>query len=121
MNVKRTKSGIEVETAGLDQLDIFAAGHPAGRPYRIKQDGKHMLKLRAKKNQMVEVVGFAQGTVRQRRRILLIGERRRYGSSRDGKCGRLFQRFAGRRPVWAKASFGCRRRPRDRWSLAAKP
>jgi hypothetical protein len=70
MNVKRVKSGIEVETVGLDQLDIFASGHPAGRPYRIKQDGKHMLKLRVRKNQMVEIVGFAQGTVRQRRRIL---------------------------------------------------
>jgi hypothetical protein len=29
-----------------------------------------MLKLRVRKNQMVEIVGFAQGTVRQRRRIL---------------------------------------------------
>jgi hypothetical protein len=70
MNVRRVKSGIEVETVCLDQLDIFASGHPAGRPYRIKQDGKHMLKLRARKNQMVEIVGFAQGAVRQRRRIL---------------------------------------------------
>jgi Peptidase family S41 len=71
LNVKRTKSGLQVETAGLDQLDIFAADHPAGRPYLIKHDGKHMLKLRPKKNQMIEIVGVAQGTVRQRRRILV--------------------------------------------------
>lgn len=70
MNVKRVKYGLEVETIGLDQLDIFASGHPAGPPYRIKQDGKCMLRLRIEKEQMVEIVGFAQGTVRQRRRIV---------------------------------------------------
>jgi len=71
LNVKHTKFGLQVETAGLDQLDIFAAGHPAGRPYLVKHDGEHMLKLRPKKNQMVEIVGVAQGAVRQRRRILV--------------------------------------------------
>ena len=70
MNVKRVTSGIEVETAGLDQLDVFAAGHPVGRPYRVGRDGKHTLKLRAKKSAMIEIVGFAQGIVRQRRRIV---------------------------------------------------
>ena len=70
MNVKRIKSGIEVETVGLDQLDVFADGHPAGKPSRLKQDGRHVLRLGARKNQMVEIVGFAQGTVRQRRRIV---------------------------------------------------
>jgi hypothetical protein len=62
-------SGIEVETAGLDQLDVFAAGHPVGRPYRVGRDGKHTLRLRAAKSAMIEIVGFAQGIVRQRRRI----------------------------------------------------
>jgi hypothetical protein len=71
LNVKRTKSGLQVETAGLDQLDIFADGHPADLPYPIKHDGKHMLKLHLQKNQMVEIVGFEQGAVRQRRRILV--------------------------------------------------
>jgi hypothetical protein len=69
MNVKRTTSGIEVVTAGLDQLDVFAAGHPAGRPYRVGRDGKHTLMLRVAKSKMIEIVGFAQGIVRQRRRI----------------------------------------------------
>ena len=69
MNVKQAGSGMEVETVGLDQLDVFAGGHPAGFPYLIKRDGKHLLKLSLKKNEMIEIVGFAQGSVRQRRRI----------------------------------------------------
>lgn len=69
MNVKQAGSGIEVETVGLDQLDIFAAGHPTGLPYLIKRDGKHLLKLSLKKKEMIEIVGFAQDSVRQRRRI----------------------------------------------------
>jgi hypothetical protein len=71
LNVKRTKSGLQVETASLDQLDIFVDGHPAGRPYPLKRDGEHMLKLHLKKNQMIEVVGVKEGTVRQRRRVLV--------------------------------------------------
>jgi hypothetical protein len=70
MNLKRVKSGIEVETVGLDQLDVFASGHPAGPPVRIVKDGKHTLKLAGGKKQLFEIVGIARGTVRQRRRIM---------------------------------------------------
>lgn len=69
LNVKQTKSGLQVETVGLDQLDIFADGHPAGPPQKIMRDGKNILKLRPKKGQMVEIVGFAHGSVHQRRRL----------------------------------------------------
>ncbi|WP_119392934.1 S41 family peptidase [Taklimakanibacter lacteus] len=68
MNVKRRGSEFEVETAGLDRLDVFVSGHPA-RSYRLKRDGRQRFKLRPKKNQMVEIVGFDKETVRQRRRI----------------------------------------------------
>jgi hypothetical protein len=69
MNVKRTASGLAVETVGLDQLDIFVSGRPAGRPHRVKSDGKHKFKLRAKTTDVVEIVGYADDNVRQRRRI----------------------------------------------------
>lgn len=71
MNVRQVGRAIEVETVGLDQLDIFIDGHPAGPPYRIAQDGTHRLKIEAKKKQMVEIAGFAQGSLRQKRRLII--------------------------------------------------
>lgn len=71
MNVRQTGRAVEVETAGLDQLDIFIDGHPAGPPHRIAQDGRHRLNIQAKKKQMIEIAGFAQESLRQKRRLII--------------------------------------------------
>lgn len=69
MNVKRLASGIEVETVGLDRIDVYVSGHPACPSTPVARDGKHLLKLRVGKHETVEIVGFSQETVRQKRRI----------------------------------------------------
>lgn len=71
MNVRRAAGGIEVETVGIDQIDIFVDGHPAGIPRKIPRDGKQRIKLDVKKDQMVEVAGYAQESLRQKRRVTI--------------------------------------------------
>lgn len=71
MNVRQVGRSVEVESVGIDQLDIFIDGHPAGPPYKIAQDGKHRLKIEAKKKQVIEIAGFTQDSLRQKRRIIM--------------------------------------------------
>ncbi|QIG47043.1 hypothetical protein G5V57_04335 [Nordella sp. HKS 07] len=71
MNVRQAAGGIEVETAGIEQVDLFVDGHPAGFPHSIPGDGKHRIKLAVKKGQMVEVAGFAEESLRQKRRLTI--------------------------------------------------
>jgi hypothetical protein len=68
MNVKRKAGELSIVTARLDQLDFYIDGHPSGGPIFLKQDGTKHVPLPAKAGE-VEVVGFAGGVVRQRRRL----------------------------------------------------
>jgi hypothetical protein len=68
MNVKRKAGALTIATAGLDQLDLYIDGHPSGGTIFLKQDGTKRVPLPAKAGE-VEVVGFAGGVVRQRRRL----------------------------------------------------
>jgi hypothetical protein len=68
MNVKRKAGALSIVTAGLDQLDLYIDGHPSGGTIFLKQDGTKRVPLPAKAGE-IEVVGFAGGVVRQRRRL----------------------------------------------------
>lgn len=61
---------LNVDTVGLDQLDLYVNGHPAGVPLTLKADGRLELEVPAKARE-VELVGFSKGVVRQRRRVNL--------------------------------------------------
>lgn len=68
LNVTRKGNTLTIITAGLDQLDLYIDGHPGGGTISLKQDGTQRVPLPANAGE-VEVVGFADGVVRQRRRL----------------------------------------------------
>ena len=72
LNVRRRGRTLTVRTAGLDQLDLYLNGHTGGRPVALIGDGERRMALPAGTRQ-VEVVGFADGVVRQRRRLTVDG------------------------------------------------
>jgi hypothetical protein len=68
LNVNVDGDKVNIETAGLDQIDIFADGHAAGPSIGIGHDGTRLITL-SPGMQRVEVVGYAEKVVRQRRRL----------------------------------------------------
>jgi hypothetical protein len=70
LRVRLRKRQLTVETVGLDQLDLYADGHPGGSPVRLRGDGTHRLSAPAAAR-TVELVGFNKGVLRQRRRLTL--------------------------------------------------
>ncbi len=68
LHVRRQRRSLTVRTGGLDQLDLYLDGHPAGAPIFLVRDGTRRVTL-PPGAAAVEVVGFADGVVRQRRRL----------------------------------------------------
>jgi hypothetical protein len=68
LNVNVDRDKLNIETAGLDQVDVYADGHAAGASIGIAHDGTHQIALSGG-IQRIEVVGFAEKVVRQRRRL----------------------------------------------------
>jgi hypothetical protein len=66
--VTRRARVLTIETAGLDQMDLYFDGHPGGPTAPIAKDGSQRVTVPAG-TRLVEVVGFASGAVRQRRRV----------------------------------------------------
>jgi hypothetical protein len=75
LEVKRRGRRLTVTTRGLDQLDLFVEGHPGGVPIAMRGGGRRQIVLPPNASQ-VEVVGFASGVLRQRRRSMPTGHRR---------------------------------------------
>jgi Peptidase family S41 len=61
---------LAVKTVGLDRLDVTVDGHPACPSVPLKRDGLRRVALPARSRQ-VEVTGFSDGIVQQRRRLTL--------------------------------------------------
>jgi hypothetical protein len=59
---------LKITTAGLDHIDIYADGHPAGPGLPLKGSGTIRVPLPTGAN-AVEVIGFNQKVIRQRRRL----------------------------------------------------
>ena len=70
LDVTRIRRTLSIDTQGLQQLDVYLNGHPAGSPIVLQGDGKQRFKL-APTVRDIEVVGFADGVVRQRRHLKL--------------------------------------------------
>ena len=66
LDVTRAARKLTIDTAGLDRLDVYFDGHPAGASVRLGRDGKRRVALPAGVH-AVEVAGFAGGLLRQRR------------------------------------------------------
>jgi hypothetical protein len=70
LQVARSGRSLKITTAGLDQIDIFADGHPTGAGLPLKGNGTVRLPF-PKGAGSIEVVGFSQKVIRQRRRLSL--------------------------------------------------
>jgi hypothetical protein len=70
LRVSRRKRQLTVDTIGLDQLDLYMDGHPGGTPLRLGRDGSHRVTVPASAV-TVELAGFSNGVLRQRRRLVL--------------------------------------------------
>jgi len=68
LNVNVDRDKVNIETAGLDQVDVYADGHADRASIGIAHDGTHQIALSGG-IQSIEVVGFAEKVVRQRRRL----------------------------------------------------
>jgi hypothetical protein len=68
LQVVKSSRSLKITTAGLDHLDIYADGHPAGPGLPLKGIGTIRVPL-PKGADVFEVVGFSQKVVRQRRRL----------------------------------------------------
>ncbi len=70
LEVTRAGQTLTVATVGLDQLDLYVNGHPGGRPVAVHGKGRYRLRVPVDAHQ-VDVIGFAGGVVRQRRRLFI--------------------------------------------------
>ena len=66
LNARRWGRTITIETAGIDRVDLYYDGHPAGALTRIRRAGKRRMHVPATANE-VEVVGWSDGSICQRR------------------------------------------------------
>jgi hypothetical protein len=68
LEVMRRGGTLKIVTAGLDHIDVYHDGHPAGPGRRLQRNGSIQARL-PNRGGTVEVVGFSQGVIRQRRRL----------------------------------------------------
>jgi Peptidase family S41 len=69
--VNTGRQGIQIQTAGLDVLDVYVDSHPVVPSFRVAKDGKKTLKVKLRKGTTLDVLGFASGTLRQKRRLFI--------------------------------------------------
>lgn len=70
LDLKRVGRSVVVRTDGIDRLDTFVNGHPSGPSLRLR--GRRPIRIRLPAEaRSVDVVGYADGSVRQRRRLQL--------------------------------------------------
>jgi len=68
LDVVRNGRRLKITTSGLDHLDVYADGHPVGPGTTLKKKGTITLQIPPRAGS-VEVVGFSEKVVRQRRRL----------------------------------------------------
>jgi C-terminal processing protease CtpA/Prc len=81
MKVDVRDQHLTVETIGLDRLDLFADGHPAGPSTVVKRDGVRTLRV-SRDVTTGEVIGYAGASVKQRRRFVVQRQSRAVARSR---------------------------------------
>jgi len=68
LEVARRAGVLAITTQGLDRIDIYSDGHPALPGMQVKRDGTIRVKLPGGAGAL-EVVGYSENTMRQRRRL----------------------------------------------------
>jgi hypothetical protein len=68
LEVTHDRAALRVKTVGLDRLDVYVDAHPDRESIPIDEDGTVSIKL-LHDSPNVEIVGFAEGIIRQRRRL----------------------------------------------------
>ena len=68
LDIARRGSRLTITTSGLDHVDIYADGHPAGPGVPVRKDGTIRVDLPNGAG-AIEAVGFRENTIRQRRRL----------------------------------------------------
>ena len=68
LRIARRGRSVSVQSEGLDHLDVYADGHPAGAPVTLNRSGSRRIVVPDDARE-VEVVGFSEGVIRQRRRL----------------------------------------------------
>jgi hypothetical protein len=68
LDVNRDGRSLKVKTEGLEQLDMYVNGHPGAPSIILGRNGEHRVRVPTGARE-VELVGFADGVVRQRRRL----------------------------------------------------
>jgi hypothetical protein len=70
LTLSRADHVLAMETEGIDRLDVYVDGHPGGPSLAVQGDGCRKVPLPASARE-VDVLGFAGGVIRQRRRLAL--------------------------------------------------
>ena len=68
LEVSRRGGTLTIATRGLDHIDVYSDGHPAGPGMPVKRNETVRVRLPGGAG-AIEVVGFSQNAVRQRRRL----------------------------------------------------
>jgi hypothetical protein len=68
LEITRRGESLIITSASLDHIDVYFDGHPAGPGIPLKGDGTVRVKL-SDRTAAIEVVGFSQKIIRQRRRL----------------------------------------------------
>ena len=72
LDVRQSGRAVMADTVGLDQLDLYVHGHPAAPPLMLRhQRTTTRIPLPAHARH-IEIVGYATGVLRQRRRLSLL-------------------------------------------------
>ena len=68
LDIERRGRTLSITTAGLDHIDIYSDGHPTGPGRPLKRNGTVRVRLPENAGP-IEVVGFSEKVIRQRRRL----------------------------------------------------
>jgi hypothetical protein len=68
LDAKRVGGAIIVTTEGIDQIDVYADGHPIGPGVSVRRNGTRRITVPSDAG-VIEIIGFADHAVRQRRRL----------------------------------------------------
>ncbi len=68
LDLSRARGNVHIVSAGLDRLDVYADGHPVGPTVRVRGNASRRVRLPPGTRE-VDVAGYENGTLRQRRRL----------------------------------------------------
>lgn len=71
LKARFARGKLSLNTRGIDLISVHVGGLPGSLPVQPDKRGKASVGLKAKRGQTVDIAAYAQGVVRQRRRIFV--------------------------------------------------